>query len=242
MNIIKNPLVIILVVAALAIGYLFSRVQTLEQAAGSPTSAGNVVADAGSGQPADLPPGDVDPVEKDDHIKGDINKAKVALIEYSDTECPFCQRFHPTVQQLTEEYGNDLAWVYRHFPLDQIHSKARKEAEATECAAELGGNEGFWAMLDKIFEVTPANNGLDLAILPDLAEEVGLNRAQFTECLDSGKYADKIEEHYQSGLKAGVSGTPGSFLVNLETDETKMIPGALPFEQLKPEIDKLLEN
>jgi len=234
-NVVKNPLVILLVIAALAIGYLFSRVQALEQGtAGSPT-----VANDGSAA-AEAPAGDVDPITAEDHIKGNADTAKAILIEYSDTECPFCQQFHPTVQRLTEEYGDDFAWSYRHFPLTNIHSKAPKEAEATECAAELAGNDGFWAMLDKIFEVTPANNGLDLDILPELAEEVGLDRAAFVECLDSGKYADKVDAFRQSGVKAGVNGTPGSFLVNVETGETQTISGALPYEQLKSQIDQIL--
>ena len=84
------------------------------------------------------------PVTSEDHIRGDIN-APVKIVEYSDTECPFCKRFHTTMQEVYNEYGKTgkVAWVYRHFPLDQLHSKARKEAEATECAAELGGNDKF---------------------------------------------------------------------------------------------------
>ena len=103
-------------------------------------------------------------VTDSDHLRGDP-KAKVKVVEFSDLECPFCKRFHVTMQQVIEEYDGKVAWIYRHFPLDSLHSKARKEAEASECAAELGGNDGFWAYIDKLFEITPSNNGLDPNLL-----------------------------------------------------------------------------
>src|SRR3989344_8831460 len=127
------------------------------------------------------------PVTAEDHIRGDIN-APVKIVEYSDTECPFCKRFHNTMKQVVAEYGSQVAWVYRHFPLDSLHEKARKEAEATECAAELGGNEKFWAYLDRLMEVTPSNDGLDSAELPKIAAYVCLDVTQFNTCLSSGKY------------------------------------------------------
>ena len=113
------------------------------------------------------------PVSDGDHILGDKN-ASVKIVEFSDTECPFCKRFHTTMQQVVKDNNGQVAWVYRHFPLDQLHSKARKEAEATECAAEMGGSEKFWAYLNRIMEVTPSNNGLDPAELPAIAAYVGL--------------------------------------------------------------------
>ena len=102
-------------------------------------------------------------VSSADHIRGNPN-AKVKVIEFSDPECPFCKRFHDTMNQIIDEYGKSgqVAWVYRHFPLDAIHSKARKESEALECANEQGGGANFWAYLDRLFEVTPSNDGLDL--------------------------------------------------------------------------------
>ena len=92
------------------------------------------------------------PAAKDDHIRGNPD-APVKIVEYSDAECPFCKSFHSTMQRVVDEYGasGKAAWVYRHFPLDNIHPKADKEAEATECAAELGGNGTFWAYVDRLF-------------------------------------------------------------------------------------------
>lgn len=184
----------------------------------------------------------MEPVSKDDHIRGNPD-APVKIVEYSDTECPFCKRFHPTMQQVMDEYGKDgkVAWVYRHFPLDQLHSKARKEAEATECAAELGGNDKFWAYLDRLMEVTPANNGLDPAELPKIAQYVGLDTAKFNECLSSGRYAKKIEEHVQNAVATGGNGTPWSIVVG-KNGKKYPLSGAQPYTSVKQLIDLALQG
>lgn len=88
-------------------------------------------------------------LKEQDHVRGNRN-AQVLLIEYSDFQCPFCQRFHPTALQVLEEYGDDVAWVYRHFPLDQLHPQARSAALASECVTEIGGDEAFWEFTDKV--------------------------------------------------------------------------------------------
>lgn len=181
-------------------------------------------------------------VTSDDHIRGDAN-APVKIVEYSDTECPFCKRFHPTLLQIMDEYGKDgkVAWIYRHFPLDQLHSKARKEAEATECAAELGGNDKFWAYLDRLMEVTPANNGLDPAELPRIAQYVGLDTAKFNECLTSGTHAQKIEAHVQNAAATGGNGTPWSIVVT-KSGKKYPLSGAQPYESVKQLIEIALKD
>lgn len=194
---------------------------------------------------AAAPTGDLEamkPVSSDDHIRGNPD-APVKIVEYSDTECPFCKRFHPTMQQVMDEYGKDnkVAWVYRHFPLDQLHQKARKEAEATECAAELGGNDKFWAYLDRLMEVTPANDGLDPAELPKIAQYVGLDTARFNECLSSGKYAEKIEEHVQDAVATGGNGTPWSIVV-AKNGKKYPLSGAQPYESVKQLIEIALKD
>jgi protein-disulfide isomerase len=206
-------------------------------------------------------------VSSGDHIRGNPD-APVVLVEYSDTECPFCKAFHTTMQKLMDEYGKDgsLAWVYRHFPLDQLHPKARKESEATECAGELGGNIAFWSYLDRMFEITPSNNGLDPAELPKIAAFLKLDEKRFNECLAGGKYAEKIERDYQDGASAGANGTPFSILVlkdavtktqetalapliaqfrggiALSSDKTKItLNGALPYNAVKMILDAVLK-
>jgi protein-disulfide isomerase len=191
--------------------------------------------------PAPQPSGEISlaAVTDKDWIKGKKN-VKVSVVEYSDTECPFCKRFHPTMQRLIKEYPNDVNWVYRHFPLTSIHSKAPKEAEATECAGELAGNDGFWKYIDRLFEITPANNGLDPAQLPQIAEDVGINRKKFEECLNSGKYAQKVQDQANGGAAAGVRGTPYSVVV--AGDQKIPVNGAVPFEQLKTIVDSALQK
>lgn len=180
------------------------------------------------------------PVDNSDHILGNPN-AELTIVEFSDTECPFCKRFHETMIQVMEEYGKEgtVAWVYRHFPLDALHSKARKEAEATECAAETGGNEKFWEYINRLYKITPSNNGLDLNELPNIAEEIGLDKDKFEECLSSGRTAQNVEDDYQDGLKSGAKGTPYSVIL---TKEGKKFPvnGALPYSQLKAAIEEVL--
>lgn len=243
-NLFVPVLLVASIILAFFVGTLWQKVKNLE--GGSQTISTGQPGSAAAPQPPTSGKLSSDQVSKisqvteADHVRGS-REAKVFLIEYSDLECPFCQRFHLTAQQAVDEYDGQVAWVYRHFPLDQIHSKADKEAEAVECAAEQGGNDGFWAYIDKIFEVTPSNNGLDLDDLPSLASQVGLDGGILESCLDSGKYKDHVESDYQSGLTAGVTGTPGSFIVNSKGDAW-IVPGAVPYETLKVTIDEALQS
>ncbi len=178
------------------------------------------------------------PVDKTDHIRGTDN-ATVTMIEYSDLECPFCQRFHPTMKQILADYNGKVRWVYRHFPLAQLHSKAPKEAQASECVAKLGGETAFWNFIDKIYATTPANNGLDPAQLPIMAGEVGVNVTQFNNCLASTDGTAKVQADEQDALNAGGQGTPYTILVNKKGQKVP-VSGALPIEQIKQQIDSLL--
>ena len=175
-----------------------------------------------------------------DHIRGNPN-AKVIIVEYSDLECPFCKSFHPTMKRVMEEYGKDgrVAWVYRHFPIMQRHPKAPKEAEATECAAELGGNTKFWEYTDRLFEVTPSNNGLDPSELPRIAEYVGLKREAFEECLSSGRHTNRVQRDYEDGIAAGTDGTPFSVVIGPDGKKSA-VRGAQPYAILQGIIDGLL--
>ena len=184
----------------------------------------------------------IKPVSTEDHLRGSI-EAPVKLVEFSDLECPFCKRFHSTLQQIMDEYGEtgQVVWVYRHFPLDTLHSKARKEAEATECANELGGNTAFWAYLDRLFEITPSNNRLDLSLLPQIAEDVGLDRSKFEACLNSNNYAQHIESDYQDATASGGRGTPYSVVI-APNGKTFPLSGAQPYSAIKAIIELALQE
>ena len=192
---------------------------------------------------------DLMPVTEKDHILGNPN-AEIMIVEYSDTECPFCKEFHNTMHSIIDKYGADgkVAWVYRHFPLSYaaegtqaLHPNAAKEAEATECAAELGGNEKFWAYIDELYRITPSNNGLDLAELPNIAVTVGLDRNKFETCLASNRYADKVQDSYAEALKAGASGTPYSVIVTKSGTKVP-ISGAQPLRAVDSVIQTLINN
>jgi len=181
-------------------------------------------------------------ISTQDHILGN-SEALIKIIEFADLECPFCKNFHKTMLQLIEHYGpnGQVAWVYRHFPLDQLHSKARKEAEASECAFNLGGNDKFWAYITKVFETTSSNNGLDPAQLSIIAKDIGLDQTAFTQCQTSGATVVVVEAHYQDAVASGGNGTP--FLIVITADGKKIaLQGAIPFEGMKQLIDSLLDK
>ncbi|MBI5732183.1 MAG: thioredoxin domain-containing protein [Candidatus Magasanikbacteria bacterium] len=179
------------------------------------------------------------PISANDHLLGNPN-APVKIIEFSDLECPFCKSFHPTLKEVVRDYSGKVAWVYRHFPLDSLHPKARKEAEASECANELGGNEKFWAYIDRVFEVTPSNNGLDPVELPKIAEDIGLNKVQFQACLESGKYKNAVQANVDDAVSAGGRGTPYSVVIAAPNGKKIPLNGALPYAQVRLIVEEAL--
>lgn len=187
------------------------------------------------------PSGSVDPVTSADHILGNPN-AKIIVVEYSDTECPYCISFHPTMNRIMNEYGKDgkVAWVYRHFPIESRHPKAHLEAQATECANKLSGNTKFWEYLNKLIEITPGNDNLDPAELPKIAKTVGLDVTAFNKCLSSGEMKKIVDAGLVSGQKAGVSGTPYSIIL-VDKKPVAGINGAQPYEAVKAQIEQLLK-
>lgn len=182
---------------------------------------------------------DMNSVTEKDHIIGS-RSADLVVVEYSDTECPFCKVFHKTMHEIVNSYGGRVAWVYRHFPIAQLHAKASKEAEATECATELGGNKIFWNYIDKVFETTNSNDSLDPAELPKIAQAVGLDVKAFNTCLSNGKYTEAVKKSVEEAVKAGARGTPYSIIV-AKDGEKVIINGAEPIEMVKDKIDALLK-
>jgi len=174
-----------------------------------------------------------------DHILGNPS-APVKVVEYADLECPFCKTFNTTMHQVMDFYGQSgkVAWVYRPFPLGQLHSKAPKEAEAAECAAEQGGDGAFYKYIDQIYAVTPGENNLDLAQLPVIAGQVGINVETFNQCLASGKYAKKIQASYDEAIAAGGHGTP--FVLVMVGKDAIPLDGAQPYDSMRAAIDAVL--
>jgi len=238
----QKVLIILLIVVAYLLGVQTTKVSYLEKVASNQKTAGaasqTTANDANPQQPSNAEK--VTPVSDSDHVRGNKD-AKIALIEYSDAECPFCKRFHPTMQEILKEYGDKVKWVYRHFPLS-FHANAQKEAEASECVAEFGDNDKFWEYIDKIFERTTSNGtGFALDQLGPLAAEVGVDQNKFQNCLDSGKYEKLVKDQMADGTKAGVNGTPSTFVVNAK-GESQIVVGAQPKEAIKTIIDQYLEQ
>ena len=182
-------------------------------------------------------------VDKDDHILGNPN-AEVTIVEYSDFQCPFCQTFHTTMNQIMDEYGRDgkVAWVYRHHPLDDfygapsnLHPEARPAAIASECVAREKDNDAFWSYSNTLFD-NQAELGLDLYIQEAVA--LGIDRESFTECLNDEKILDLVIEDEQNGeLRFG---TPYSVAITSDGRNAVPINGALPYTAVKEIIDGLL--
>ena len=175
-------------------------------------------------------------VDPADHARG-ATKPKVTIVEYSDTECPFCKQFHKTLKDLVLVDGTQVSWVYRHFPLDVLHSNARKQAVALECAGEQGGNDAFWNYTDKIYEITPSNNRLDMTLLPKIAKDLGLDVSKFNECLSSGRFDSKIQKDAENAVATGGQGTPWSVVIG-KGGKKYYVGGAMKPAELKLLIER----
>jgi protein-disulfide isomerase len=141
-----------------------------------------------------------------DHIQGPLD-APVTLVEYGDYECPFCGAAYPNVKAVQAELGDQLAFVYRHFPLVQVHPHAEPAAESAEAAGAQGE---FWAMHDQLFTHQRA---LDPPDLLTYAAAIGLDVERFATELAEHRYTPRVAEHFRSGIESGVQGTP-TFFVN----------------------------
>ena len=173
----------------------------------------------------------VPPISKDDYVRGN-RKAKVVLYEYSDMQCPFCARHHATMLAVTEKYGNDVAWVYRHFPLTSIHPEAQPAALAAECVGEQKGDEGFFTFVDGVFA---KQSTMGTPLFDELAQGLGVNMEQYQSCVTSQKYLSKIEDQQQTAAGQGIGATP-STIVN-----EQLIEGAETLAKFATIIDSILK-
>lgn len=202
--------------------------------------AGNQPSPTPVAEPA--PTGNLDaiaPVTSADHIRGNPD-APIKIVEYSDFECPFCKVIHQTMQKVMDEYGEsgEVAWVFRQFPLEQLHPvKAQAAAVASECAAKLGGDDAFWKFTDGYFAVTPSNNRTDIeTVIPKIIRDLGLSEAEFQKCFTSGEFDDRIAAQIEDAIATGGRGTPWSILVTADGRKFP-INGAQPYEAIKQLIE-----
>lgn len=179
-------------------------------------------------------------IKTNDRVRGSLDTARVVVIEYSDSDCPFCSRFHTTMQQVVTDYKGSVAWVYRHFPLASLHPNATAEAVAAECAGSLGGNDAFNAYLDKVIAVTLDPGTASTATLTSYAKALGIDEKLFAACIAGTAASDRVAADAAEAQSIGAQGTPFSIIVNLKTGKYDTVPGAYPIADVKAKIDALL--
>ena len=185
--------------------------------------------------------GKVPPPHSDDYIKGNPN-APIVMVEYSDYECPFCKQFHTTMNRIMDEYGatGQVAWVYRQFPITQLHPNAAKISEAALCVGDLGGNNAFWNFTDRIFETREVDAPTNVTRLPDFAEAAGVSKSDYISCVSSRRLSDEVVRSAEEAYQIGARGTPHTIV--MVGDQQAVIDGAQPYEVVKGIIVNLLEQ
>lgn len=183
-------------------------------------------------------------LKQEELVVGDL-KSKVIVLEYSDLECPFCKKFHvDTMNSIYEKYNKEVGFAFRHFPLT-FHKKAPKEAEATLCAREQGGQKAYKNYISRIFETTNGNDSLDLNLLPKFAEELGLDTNKWNNCMATSTYAAQVQLDLNDGLEVGVEGTPNAYvLIKQDNNEYRIltvINGARDEKYVSKVIDQALK-
>ncbi len=168
-------------------------------------------------------------VTDDDPSFGPVD-AKVQIVEFADFQCPYCLQAFPVVKKILAEFGNKIHFVYRDFPLLDMHPEAVKAAEAGECAQEQGK---FWQLHDKIFQ---NQDRLSVSNLKLWAGQAGIDTKKFNSCLDSGKYYDEVLDDLEAGIKAGVEGTPTFFINGYK------VPGVISEENFRKVIMEILRQ
>lgn len=185
-------------------------------------------------------------IDGKDYVLGDAN-ADVAVIEYSDPECPFCVQVSPTMKQIQEKYAGKIAFVYRHFPLTQIHPHAFDESRAIACAGVTGGKTGYYKYIEALFSY---KYGKQTTQLPangvfDLAKTAGLDASKFAQCFSTQATAQIVNDDQADGVKAGVQGTPTTFVLKKKGDGYEVIAlvdGARPIEAFTAPIEEALSR
>lgn len=177
----------------------------------------------------------------DDYIYGDI-EAAVTLVEYADTECQFCKRLFPKLEEIEREYaekGIPIRIIYRHSPLG-VWNKSLKEMHAAECVGAETGSKGFYTFLRNLYATTPSENNLDPDVLPQLATTAGATPKVFASCMEHGTYMEKIQQQKIVAVTLGVSTIPHLFIVG--PGGVQEVVGNKPKETITFLIDQLLST
>lgn len=169
----------------------------------------------------------------------------IIVVEYSDTECPFCAQVHPTMKKLQEEYGSKVSFVYRYFPLTQIHPNAFDEARALHCVGEIAGAEKRREYINEIFtyKIGKQNMTLPKGGRESLAKNIGIDGKAFDNCMKSTEPGAVVSASTQDGIAAGVEGTPATFILAKTRkgyEVVSLVSGARPYEYFKATVEEAL--
>jgi len=147
----------------------------------------------------------------EDHVAGN-REAPITIIEYSSVECDSCKKLHTVFKEILRAYPAEIAWVFRHSP-QTTHPKSFREAEALECAWEQGGDDTFFRYLNQLFQTTRSDNSIDLALLPHIAGDIGLNTELFATCLEDRRFIKRVNQDLYTGEALGVTVKPHLFIL-----------------------------
>lgn len=182
----------------------------------------------------------VRPVSASDHILGNP-AAKVMIVEYSDFDCEFCKSFNETLHQIIANQGakGDVAWVFREFPLIEIHPNALSHAKAAECIAQVAGNDAFWKFETALFTNQPINP----ASYGTIAKATGTSGDAFATCYASASstLTARIMADRQNALDVGATGTPYS-LILVAGKPPVVMAGGYSYDAVKQLVDQALGN
>lgn len=184
---------------------------------------------------------EISPVTEADYIRGNPN-APIMIVEYSDYDCPFCKQFHDTMKRVMDEFGvnGQVAWVYRQYPIVQLHPNAPRISEAALCVGELAGQNGFWTFSDLVFSERDLNAPTNMTRLNEFAVTAGADGAAFESCLASGRHAATVQATLADGAAAGIQGTPHSVII--AGDQRAPISGAQPYEVIRGIVATLIDQ
>jgi protein-disulfide isomerase len=222
------PIAIIVGFALIALAIFFTGDRSTDPAP-AVTSEGDPIVASGT----------IRPVDQTDYVRGNPN-APIVMIEYSDYDCPFCKQYHDTLNQIMNEYGvsGKVAWVYRQFPLPQLHPNAPKISEAALCVGNLGGSTAFWTFTDKVFQERAINEQTNMVKLTEYAQDAGVDMGAYQTCLGTNQMEETVKTSVEEALALGAVGTP--YTVLIVGNEQAIVNGAQSYEVVKSIIDNLL--
>ncbi len=175
---------------------------------------------------------------KHDHIYGNPD-ATVSVIEFSDFECPYCRKIHPTLKRLVDDSKGTINWVFRHMPADFHQPDAQQEAEAAECAASLAGNDGFWRFSEKIFQLPRRNKLNRQDLIRQAASRSNLDADALMECLEQGRFKEKVTKNLEEAKRLELAGTPANILLHHPSGKLMLRQGAASLLRLRLDIAQL---